>query len=55
MSDITSHSEEKISEGGDHVYPIIVTKGKLLCTAAISLLVNDAVTEVVTQNFSESF
>ena len=51
---ITSHSEVMISEG-DLVYPIIVTKGKLLCTAAISLILNDAVIEVLTLDFSESF
>ena len=44
-----------ISDEGDHVYPIIVTEGKLLCTAAISLIINDAVTEVLTLDFSESF
>ena len=51
---ITNHSEVMISDEGDHVYPIIVTDGKLLCTAAINLIVNDAVIEVMTQDFSES-
>ena len=51
---IINHSEVMISDEGDHVYPIIVTKGKLLCTAAISLILNDAVIEVLTLDFSES-
>ena len=53
-SDITSHSEVMISDEGDYAYPIIITKIKLLCTAAISLILNDAIINVVTQNFSES-
>ena len=51
---ITDHSEVLVSGGGDHVYPIIVTEGKRLCIAAISLIANDAVIKVLSLNFSES-
>ena len=53
VSNITDHLEVIVSEGGDHVYPIIVTEGKLLFIAAISLIVNDAVIKVLNLNFSE--
>ena len=54
LSNITDHSEVLISGRGDHVYPIIVTEGKRLFTAAISLIANDAVLKVLNLNFSES-
>ena len=54
ISNITNHSEVMISGRGDHVYPIIVTESKLLCTVAISLIANDAVLDVLTLDFSES-
>ena len=53
VSNITDHSEVLVSGRGDHVYPITVAKGKLLCTAAISLIANDAVIKVLNLNFSE--
>ena len=54
VSNITNHSEVMISGRGDHVYAIIViTEGKLLCTAAISLIANDVVIKVLNLNFSE--
>ena len=53
VSNITDHSEVMISGRGDHVFPIIVTKSKVLCTAAISLIANDAVFGVLNLNFSE--
>ena len=53
VSNITDHSEVLVSGRGDHVYPIIITGGKLLCTAAISLIANGAVVNVLNLNFSE--
>ena len=53
ISNITDHSEVLVSGRGDHVYPIIVTKSKVLCTVVISLITNDAVFEVLNLNFSE--
>ena len=55
VSNITDHSEVLVSGRGDHVYPIIVTEEKQLCTAAISLIANDAVVNVLNLNFSEFF
>ena len=53
ISNIIDHSEVLVSGRGDHVYPIIVTESKLLFTAAISLIANDAVIRVLNLNFSE--
>ena len=54
ISNITDHSEEMISGGGYHVYLIIVTESKQLCTVAISLIANGAVIKVLNLDFSES-
>ena len=54
VSNITDHSEVIVSGRGDHVFPIIVTKSKVLCTAAISLIANEAVIKVLNLDFSES-
>ena len=52
-SNIADHSEVMVSGSGDHVYPIIITESKQLFTAAISLIANEAVFEVLNLNFSE--
>ena len=54
VSNITNHSEVLVSGRGDHVYPIIVTEEKQLCTVAISLIVNEAVVNELNLDFSES-
>ena len=54
VSNITDHSEVLVYGRGDHIYPIIVTERKLLCTVAISLIANDAILKVLNLNFSES-
>ena len=53
VSNITDQSEVIVSGRGDRVFPIIVSKSKVLCTVAISLIANDAVFEVLNLNFSE--
>ena len=53
VSNITDHSEVLVSGRGDYVYPIIVTEEKQLCIAAISLIANDTLFEVLNLNLSE--